>query len=80
MKIKEISYLNSPTDLLNDCLDVFVSLEDDYCTDGLSYIVEVTTPQFLSALMKKYESDFVPPNYPYIIGSKLTDNIIKAAI
>ena len=30
--------------------------------------------------MKKYESDFVPPGYPYIIVSKLTDEIIKAAI
>ncbi len=51
-----------------------------YGTDRLSYIVEVTTLQFLSNLMKKYKSDFVPPGYPYIIVSKLTDKIIKAAI
>lgn len=65
---------------MNDCLDVFVILEDDSCTDGFSYFVEVTTPQFLYALMEKFESDFVPSDYPYIIVSKLTDDIMKAAI
>jgi len=65
---------------VNDCLDVFVILEDDSCTDGFSYFVEVTTPQFLYALMEKFESDFVPSDYPYIIVSKLTDDIMKAAI
>ena len=75
MKIKEIKYLVPPTDLVNDCLDVFVTLEND-----ASYLVEVATPQFLSALMEKVESDFVPVGYPYIIVSKLTDEIIRAAI
>ncbi len=75
MKIKKISYLVPPTDLIDDCLDVFVSLDNDD-----SYIVEVTTPQCLSALMKESESDFLPPGYPYIIVSKLTDEIIHAAI
>jgi len=82
MEIKEIKYLVPPTDLLNDCLDVFVTLEDedDYCTDEFSYLVEVTTPQFLSALMEREKSDFLSPGYPYIIVSKLTDDIIKASI
>lgn len=80
MRIKEIKYLGPLTDPVNSCLDVFVILEDDYCTDGFSCLVEVTTPQFLSTLMGKSESDFVPPDYPYIIVSKLTDDIIKAAI
>ena len=80
MKIKEISYLVPPTDLVNDCLDVFVTLEDDFCTDDFSYVVEVTTPQFLSAYMEKLKSDFLPPEYPYIIVSKLTDETIQAAI
>jgi hypothetical protein len=53
LKIKKISYLHAPKDLVNACLDVLVDLEDDYCTDGFSYLVEVTTPQFLSALMEK---------------------------
>jgi hypothetical protein len=66
--------------LIDDCLDVFVILEDDYCTDNFSYFVEVTTPQCLSALMEKFESGFLPPGYPYIIVSKLTDEIIHAAI
>ena len=30
--------------------------------------------------MKKFESDFLPPEYPYILVSKLTDDIIRAAI
>ena len=80
MKVKEIKYLIPPTDSVNDCLDVFVILEDDYCTDEFSYLVEVTTPQFLSASMGKFKGDFLPPGYPYIIVSKLTDEIIRAAI
>lgn len=30
--------------------------------------------------MKKFKSDFVPLSYSYIIVSKLTDDIIRAAI
>ena len=75
MKIKKISYLDPQLDLENDCLDVFVTLEnDDY------YLIEVTTPKFLYTLMEKFKSNFVPPSYPYIIVSKLTDDIIRAAI
>ena len=80
MKVKEIKYLTPPTDKMNDCLDVFVVLEDNYCTNEFSYVVEVATPQFISAFMKKSKSDFLEPGYPYIIVSKLTDEIIQAAI
>lgn len=75
MKIKEISYLDPQVDLENDCLDVFVTLENDD-----SYLIEVTTPKFFYTLMEKFKSNFVPPSYPYIIVSKLTDDIIRAAI
>ena len=75
MKIKEISYLDPRVDLENDCLDVFITLENDDC-----YMIEVTTPKFFYTLMEKFKSDFVPPSYPYIIVSKLTDDIIRAAI
>jgi hypothetical protein len=78
MKIKEIEYLVSTTGLVENCLDVLVILEDNYCTDQFCYLVNVVTPQFLSALMEK--TDFVPPGYPYIIVSKLTDEVIRAAI
>ena len=75
MEIKKISYLGPKVDLENDCLDVFVTLEnDDY------YLIEVTTPRFFYTLMEKFKSNFVPPSYPYIIVSKLTDDIIRAAI
>ena len=40
----------------------------------------VTTPQFISSFIKKSKSDFLEPGYPYIIVSKLTDEIIQAAI
>jgi len=30
--------------------------------------------------MEKFESDFLPPRYLYIIVSKLTDDIIKASL
>ena len=75
MKIKKISYLDPRVDLENDCLDVLVTLENDVC-----YMVEVTTPKFFYTLMEKFKSDFVPTGYPYIIVSKLTDQVIRAAI
>ena len=75
MKIKEISFLDPRVDLENDCLDVFVILEND-----VRYLVEVTTPKFFYTLMEKSDFDFVPPGYPYIIVSKLTNEIIEAAI
>jgi len=80
VKIKEIRYLIPPRDIFNDALDVFVSLEDDYCTDGFGYFVEVTTPQFLSSSMEHEKSAFLLPDYPCVIVSKLTDDIIRAAI
>ena len=40
VKIKKIKYLIPPRDIFNDALDVFVSLEDDYCTDDFCYFVE----------------------------------------
>ena len=75
MKIKEISYFDPQMDLENDCLDVFITLENDAC-----YLIEVTTPKFFYTLMEKFKSNFVPPSYPYIIVLKLTDDIIRAAI
>ena len=59
MEIKKIEYLLPPTDLVNDCLDVFVTLVDSSGNDQLPYIVEVTTPQFLSTLMEREKSDFL---------------------
>ncbi|MFK8012733.1 MAG: hypothetical protein AB8B80_11865 [Marinicellaceae bacterium] len=61
-------------------MDVFVTLEDDYCTDGFCYFVEVTTPTFLSTIMENKKRAFLSPEYPCIIVSKLTDDIIRAAI
>ena len=75
MEIKKISYLDPRVDLENDCLDVFVTLEND-----VYYIVEVTTPKFFYTLMEKSKSDFVPAGYPYVIVSKLTDEVIRSAI
>lgn len=71
----EISYFDPRVDLENDCLDIFVTLENDAC-----YLIEVTTPKFFYTLVEKFKSDFVPPSYPDIIVSKLTDDIIRAAI
>ena len=73
MKIKEIEFETPPEDLINGCLDVFITLEDNSL-----YFVEITTPQFLQVLMGG--SKFLPPQYPYIIVSELTDEVIKAAI
>ena len=80
MKIEKITYLVDPTDLIYDQLDVFVFLEDEYCSDAFAYVIEVTTLEFLSEIMKKSKSSFLPPSYPYIIVSKLTDQIIHSAV
>jgi hypothetical protein len=80
MKIKKIEYLIPPQDLINDALDVLVFLDDDYCTDGYGYVVEVTTPQFLSTLMEKDKNNFLQPEYPCVIVSELTNEIIQSAI
>lgn len=80
LKIKNINYFMGPSDIYNDALDVFVTLEDDYCTANFCYFLEVTTPQFLSTIMEREKSNFLLPDYPSIIVSKLIDDIIRAAI
>jgi hypothetical protein len=80
VKIKKINIWFLQETYSNDAVDVFVTLEDEYCTDGFCYFVEVTTPQFLSTIMEKEKSAFLSPDYPCIIVSKLTDDIIRAAI
>lgn len=79
MKLKKISNIDAPDDLLSGCLDIFVTLEDSAGKEFL-YLVEVTTPQFLVRMMKKDEHTFLEPDYPSIIVSQLTDEIIKTAI
>lgn len=66
-------------------MDVCVYLKgeyciNDYCTDEYYYLIEVTTAQFLSTLIEEFESGFLSPDYPYIIVSKLTDEIVHSAI
>jgi len=75
MKIKKISYFGAPHDLVYACVDVLVTLDDDS-----SYYVEITTPEFLSVMMERSESEFLEPEYLYIIVSKLTDEIIRDVI
>jgi hypothetical protein len=77
MKIEKLEYLCGPKDLVNDCLDVLIFLNNDYCTEKFYYVIEVTTPQFLSTFMKESKSEFVLPHHPYIIISKLTDENIR---
>ena len=78
VKIKKITYLVTPRDILNDAVDVLVDLEEN--SDEFGYVVEVTTPPFLSTMMEKKKMEVLSPNYPFIIVSKLTDDTIRAAI
>jgi len=56
-------------------------LNDDYWTEeDFFYFIEITAPQFLSTMMEKGNSTFLSPDYPFIIVSKLTDDIIKDPI
>lgn len=81
VKIKEISYLLPPRDSLNDALDVFITLDDDYCTQGFCYFIEVTTLEYLSTLMQKENNGvFLLPDFPCIIVSELTDDVIRTAV
>ena len=67
-------------DLLDDSLDVLVFLEDEHCSTEFAYEIEVTTPQGLSAIIEESGNSFLLPSYPYVIVSKLTDEIIHDAI
>lgn len=80
MKIKNITCLGVRGDLKNQALDVIVEVEDKRTNTEFCYVVEVTTPEFLLLCMEKSESNFIEPQYPYIIVSKLTDEIIKSAL
>ena len=75
MKIKKIGYLHPPADLINDSLDVLVTLEDNSF-----FFVEVTTPEFLRTRMEKLKSNFIPPEYPSIIVLELTKEIVRETI
>ena len=65
VKIKEITYLVPPRDLLNDALDIIVTLENN--SDGFGYVVEFTIPQALSSHMEKNKENFLEPGYLCII-------------
>ena len=55
VKIKKISYLIPPRDMLNDAVDVLVDLEENF--DEFGYVIEVTTPQifiYYDGKRKKY--------------------------
>ena len=45
-----------------------------------NYQNRISTSSRKNNLIEKFKSDFVPTRYPYIIVSKLTDEIIQAAI
>lgn len=79
MRIKQIKYF-TPQDLNKGYLDVVVFLKDEYCTNGYYYVVEVTTPQATLDFMERTKCNFIEPDYPVIMVSKLTNEIIKAAI
>ena len=80
IQIKKIEYFSPRNYILNNALDVYVTLDDDYCTEDFAYCVEVTTPQFLSTIMERDKITFLEPDYPSIVVSKLEDDIIRAAI
>ena len=81
MEIQKIEFFGPITHPVNACVDVLVTLEDFFGTNEVTYCIEVTTPQFLTTLMKKKpKSNFVEPDYPCIIVSRLTRDIIQEAI
>ena len=73
MKVKEIEYLVPPRDLVNNCFDVFVTLEN-----ASDYVLEVTTPAFLVVLREK--SNCVSARYQYIIVLESAYDIVQIPI
>ena len=65
-----------PIDIHNDCLDVYVTLEDD----DFEYSLEVGTPEFFSSYMTKRNQNFFEPSYPFIIVRELRIEVIREAI
>lgn len=80
INIKKIDYLIPPKDLVYDILDVIITLEVEGKEDPFGYFVEITTPEFLHIIMGREKSSFLSPDYPYLIVTELTDDIIQAAI
>ena len=76
-KIKNITLMSvGPIDIHNDCLDVYVTLEDD----DFEYSLEVGTPEFFSSYMTKRNQNFFEPSYPFIIVRELRIEVIREAI
>jgi len=53
MKIIKIDYLLELQNFYNDHLEVFVTLDDDVCTNKFSYWFEVTTPSIFISLYRR---------------------------
>lgn len=74
VKIKKIEYLIPPKDIFNNALNVFVSLRWVllfYRSDNTSIFIYY---------YGKREQCFLLPDYPCVIVSKLTDNILRVPI
>jgi hypothetical protein len=76
-QVKSFCFMGGvPTDIYNDTVDVFVTLEGD----DFEYWVEITTPQALSFHMEKNKENFIEPGYPCIIVRELTPLVIREAL
>jgi|GEM_PF-503357 len=78
MKVVSIEYpvpLNKVSDVLDDNIDVFVTLED-----GVTYSVVVFTPKNFISCMDNNGLDYLPPSPPPIIVRSLTQENIENAI
>ena len=71
MNIKKIQYMLPPKDLVHDCLDVFVYLDENFSNHQSGYLVEITTPECISGIIEKSKSGFLPPECPFIIVSNI---------
>ena len=79
LKIVSVQFAHEVNDLKNDFLDVIV--ED---VTGYSYIVTVTTPDYLLKVMNDNSINFIRPDceidWPLIIVKQFTQQVVEEAI
>ena len=75
MRIKSIRILEEIRDLELDSLDVLVE-----CENGYTYVVVVTTPEYLADELVQENINYIRPQSPIIIVRKLTKQIIEEAL
>lgn len=74
VKIKIVHELNEFNTMDNGSVDVWVETNEGTC-----YILEISTPQHMEAVMKEDQLNYVRPGCPRVIVKQITKEIVEEA-